>query len=244
MTILLETGRADEAISYLERYPKGDLMASLLLGKVYNSQGDVAAARQVVEQAIAQNPPDGRPYVALATLSPTDSPEQLAVLQRGWQASPGEPMVGLFLASIYERGGKFDDAIAIYEAVISRDAGNLLIVNNLAALLLDHRQDKASLARALELAKALARSPDAFTLDTLGWAYYRNGDFGNAVRNLERAVSLDANTPLLQYHLGKAYAAAGNGVTAKQHLEQALAAGGPQAEFAADARATLAKLSL
>jgi Flp pilus assembly protein TadD len=116
------------------------------------------------------------------------------------------------------------------------------VVNNLAALLLDHRDDKESLARALELAKSLGNTGDAVILDTLGWAYYRNADFPNAVRQLERAVAANDADPVLQYHLGMAYAAAGNRVSAKQHLEGALARGGADARLVADAKAALAKL--
>jgi len=243
VTILLQENRAGEAITYLERYPKGDIAASLLLGKVYAAQGDIAATREVVNQAIAQHPDDGRPYLALATLSPTDSPEQAAALERGWAAAKGDPVLGLFLASFYERQGQPDKAIAVYEEVVRQDRASQAIVNNLASLLLDNRNDKESLARALELAKRLAASAnDAATLDTIGWAYYRNGDYPSAVRQLERAVASDAGNALLQYHLGMAYVAAGNTVSARQHLGKAVEQSGSQKGLAADARAALAKL--
>ncbi len=240
--ILLATKRADEAITYLERYPKGDVAASLLLGKVYTQQGDMAATREVIDQAIAAHPADGRPYLALATLEPTDSPEQLAVLERGWQAAAGDATLGLFLASAYERQGRPEEAIRVYEEVVRQDRASPAVVNNLAALLLDHRQDKESLARALELAKRLGNTTDAISLDTLGWAYYRNGDVPNAVRQLERAVASDGGNAIAQYHLGLAYAAAGNSVSAKQHLSQAMQLGGAEKTLVADARAALAKL--
>ncbi|MDH5276984.1 MAG: tetratricopeptide repeat protein, partial [Gammaproteobacteria bacterium] len=162
-----------------------------------------------------------------------------AALQRGWKTLPGEPTIGVFLASLLERQGKVGEAIRIYEAALKNAPDNALVANNLAALLLDHSQDKASLARALELARPFATSADPVSLDTLGWAYYRNGDYLSAVRELERAVATDAGNPVLQYHLGKSYVAARNPVSARQHLSRALELGGDTADFAADARKTL-----
>ncbi|MBL8200634.1 MAG: tetratricopeptide repeat protein [Chromatiales bacterium] len=240
--ILLDSGRGAEAIDILKAYPPDDLNASLLLGRAYNRQGNVAAARAVHEQAIRLAPGDARAYLALAALSPTDSAEQMATLQRASKALPDNPTIAVFLGSLYQRKGRVDDAIAVYEAVLAKNAGDNLVLNNLVSLLLDRSKDKAGLARALELARPLAGASDPLMLDTLGWAYYRNDDFAGAVRTLERAVAADGSIPVLQYHLGKAYAAAGNAVSARQHLRLALEKGGDGAEFADDARVTLGRL--
>jgi Flp pilus assembly protein TadD len=178
----------------------------------------------------------------MSSLAETDSPEQLAALRRGWKALPGDLTIGVFLASLLERQGTTGEAIQVYDLVLEKSPGNPLVANNLASLLLDHRQDKASLARALELAKPLATSGDPISMDTLGWAYYRNGDYPKAVRDLERAVATEAGNPLLQYHLGKAYVAARNPVGARQHLRRALELGGETSAFAADARTALKAL--
>ena len=243
VSILLATGRANEAVNYLGRYPRGDINASLLLGKAYVRQGDAVAARKVLEAAIGQHPAEGRLYAALATLSASDSPEQLAVLERGWKASPGDLVVGLALASSDERKGKLDEAIAIYEVLLKTNPLNVMVVNNLASLLLDQRQDLPSLARALALAKPLVSEGDAITMDTLGWAYYRNGDYRNAVTQLERALAAGGGKdPMLDYHLGKAYASAGNATKARLHLTRAIRRGGDGAAFATDARDALTRL--
>ena len=92
------------------------------------------------------------------------------------------------------------------------------------------------------MVRPFATSNDPLLLDTLGWAHFRNDDFPSAVLVLERAVAADQNNALLQYHLGKAYAAAGNPVGARQHLMQALEKGGDQTGFADDARVALGRL--
>jgi Flp pilus assembly protein TadD len=42
-------------------------------------------------------------------------------------------------------------------------------------------------------------------VDSLGWAYYRLGDYAKAVQKLEEAVELDAGDPEINNHLGDAY---------------------------------------
>jgi tetratricopeptide (TPR) repeat protein len=243
VTILLDMGRTAEVIDFLKDYPKDNLDAGLLLGKAYMRQGDVAAARAVHERAITQAPADVRAYIPLAALEPTDSPQQVAALQRGLKAIPGNPTLTIFLGSIHERQGRTDDAITVYETAVAKNPADTAMTNNLVALLLERGKDKAGLARALELAKSFAtNTADPILLDTLGWAYFCNEDFPNAVLTLERAVAVDRNNALLQYHLGKAYAAAGNPVGARQHLMLALEKGGDKADFADDARVSLGRL--
>jgi len=54
--------------------------------------------------------------------------------------------------------------------------------------------------------KAVALRPNAgFIVDSLGWAYYRLGDYEEAVVHLERAVELSPSEAALNDHLGDAY---------------------------------------
>lgn len=48
------------------------------------------------------------------------------------------------------------------------------------------------------------RPTDGYIVDSLGWAYYQQGDFENAVRQLERAVELRPEDPTINDHLGDA----------------------------------------
>ena len=56
------------------------------------------------------------------------------------------------------------------------------------------------------LQKASNAEPESGEIaDSLGWAYYRLGDYHAAVLNLEKAVSLNAVSPEINDHLGDAY---------------------------------------
>ena len=49
------------------------------------------------------------------------------------------------------------------------------------------------------------RPDDGYIVNSLGWAYYRLGNFEEAVKHLERAVELKPEDPTINDHLGDAY---------------------------------------
>lgn len=49
------------------------------------------------------------------------------------------------------------------------------------------------------------RADDGYIVDSLGWAYYRIGNFEEAVKHLEHAVELKPEDPTINDHLGDAY---------------------------------------
>jgi Flp pilus assembly protein TadD len=149
----------------------------------------------------------------------------------------------MLMATEYEQAGRYDEALQLYEAVVKAQPTYEPGLNNLAALLLDRRTDKASHARALELAKGLSKTDNPAMLDTLGWAHYRVGEYAEAVGVLERVVAKAGQFPIFRYHLGMAYLGAGNPVGAKQELRQAVEKAEGDYPGLSEARATLEKLN-
>ncbi len=49
------------------------------------------------------------------------------------------------------------------------------------------------------------RADDGYIVDSLGWAYYRIGNYEEAVKHLERAVELKPEDPTINDHLGDVY---------------------------------------
>jgi len=49
------------------------------------------------------------------------------------------------------------------------------------------------------------RPDDGYIVDSLGWAFFRIGNFDEAVKHLERAVELKPEDPTINDHLGDAY---------------------------------------
>jgi tetratricopeptide (TPR) repeat protein len=54
--------------------------------------------------------------------------------------------------------------------------------------------------------RAVEQKPDdGYIVDSLGWAYYRIGNYEEAVKHLERAVEIRPEDPTINDHLGDAY---------------------------------------
>ena len=59
------------------------------------------------------------------------------------------------------------------------------------------------------------RPDDGYIVDSLGWAYFRIGNYDDAMKNLERAVELRPEDPTINDHLGDAYWRVGRKLEAK-----------------------------
>jgi tetratricopeptide (TPR) repeat protein len=71
--------------------------------------------------------------------------------------------------------------------------------------------------------KAVEAKPnDGYIVDSLGWAYFKIGDFEEAVTHLERAVDLRAGDPIIAEHLGDAYWRVGRKLEAKFQWQHAV----------------------
>ncbi|MCA9422352.1 MAG: tetratricopeptide repeat protein, partial [Nitrospira sp.] len=101
--------------------------------------------------------------------------------------------------------GDYAAAKEYYEAALAIDPKSTLAANNLAMLLVDRMPSEENNRRALELALPFADSKEAVLLDTLGWVYYRMGDYGKALPVLQNVVELNSISGVFRYHLGMAY---------------------------------------
>ena len=71
--------------------------------------------------------------------------------------------------------------------------------------------------------KAVSLRPDdGYIVDSLGWAYFKLGDFKESVKYLERAVELRPDDPTLNDHLGDALWRVGRSAEARFQWDQAL----------------------
>jgi tetratricopeptide (TPR) repeat protein len=242
---LVAQGKSGEAINVLNdkvAANKDDLFAKFLLAGIYGREGDQKNAERYLEDVIKQKPDAVVAYASLAGLYKTDREARIRVYQRGLKQLPGNPELSMLLGTEYEQSGRSDDAIGVYEALVKANPKYEPGINNLAASLLDTRTDKASWQRALELSRPLENTGNPAMMDTLGWAFHRNGETTRAVALLEQAVAKAPQVPVFRYHLGMAYVAAGNPVGAKQELEKALAAVSADTPWRAEVTTTLAKL--
>ncbi len=210
-------------LSVLKENPK-NTDAMILQSSLLQSDGKLKDAEQVLQQAIQTNPSAMDAYVALAWQYEKQGniDQMIATLNSGISSATEKDQLRLMLAMAYEKSGRFEDAIATYEAIKGSSIDSLLVANNLASLLADHRTDEASLNRAVELAKVLQDSPVPEFQETLGWVLVASGKQKGSLRQLENAVAALDKYPTAHFHLGYAYAVAGKLDLAAKQFETAL----------------------
>ncbi|MBI4876772.1 MAG: tetratricopeptide repeat protein [Acidobacteria bacterium] len=146
--------------------------------------------------------------------------------------NPRNAAAWYLLAKVDELEQNHPAAIANYRKVMEIDPLNVAAMNNLAYLLLEFGgQPDEGLKHAMRAAELAPN--DAAVADTVGWAWYRKGSHPQAVKDLERAVSLQP-TPRRTYHLAMAYLKAGDRKRGLATLEKAVKSDPnlPEAEMA------------
>jgi tetratricopeptide (TPR) repeat protein len=191
---------------------------ALLAGK------KVSEAKEMFRAAIKVKPDYIFPYrnLAAAELDVGNTDKAIAIYKKGVEATNGSPRLSFPLASLYERVGKAELAMGQYELVYNNNPKSLAAANNWAMLLVTHKDDEQSLSKAKDLVAPLEDSENPAYLDTIGWVYYKTGEYDQAIAMLEKAVNTLPNEPLLHYHLGMAYFSSGNETAAHKNLEIAV----------------------
>jgi Flp pilus assembly protein TadD len=143
-----------------------------------------------------------------------------------------------YRAQTWMASGQFKPAASQLEAVLRRQPGNPIALNNLAlayqALGDARAQDTAEAAL-----KAAGEQPDV--MDTLAWIVAGKGDLPRALGLLRKAHALSPKARDIRYHLAAVLYKSGAKDQARQELE-ALAAGDMRFAQADEVRALLAEV--
>jgi tetratricopeptide (TPR) repeat protein len=245
--VLVGQKRVPEALKSLDafaaQFPQSSF-APNLKGDVLLTQKRIAEAIAAFKTATEREPKFWPPYRNLAIAQSIDHNNELAIstLRAGIGVVAAPEPLETDLASLYERIGKSDDAIAVYETSLRRNPSSDVIANNLAMLLVNHHKDQISLDRAKQLTERFSSSSNADFLDTYGWVLYKRGDALAAVNALQSALSKTPDSPVSLYHVGMAQALAGEADAARESLTRSLKSGRSFSGMD-EAKATLDKLA-
>ena len=226
VNVLMLQGKGDKAVARINQVIQAtpdNFMAHLLLGEVYVNQKKPTEAEGEFHKAIQINPKVSAGYLDLANLSRSrgDTNAAIQFLQQGIAAIPGDARLSVALAELYQLAGNNDKAIAEYDSILKKNPGLDVAANNMASLLTD-KGDKASLDKALELAKRFENSANPAFADTLGWIYFKSNQTDNALPLLQKAADKAPEFMLFQYHLGMALYKKGDMKGAKIYLQKAV----------------------
>lgn len=221
-----------------KRWPK-DATGYLAEIEVLAAQENWKEAEQFLRNAIQQT---GNPqlvtrlYVLLLEHGSKGQGEQLV---EAWlKDHPKDIVVPTFAAETQMQKRDFATAARWYKAALKAQPDNVATLNNLAWVL-GQAHDTSGIEYGR---KAMSLAPEApAVLDTLGWLYVEHGDVAQGLDLLQKAHRLAPTIPNIQLNLAKALIKAGQGASARPHLEALarLPAGVPLRQEAEKLLATL-----
>ncbi|MEJ5361959.1 MAG: tetratricopeptide repeat protein [Spirochaetota bacterium] len=100
-----------------------------------------------------------------------------------------------------EKKGKYGQALQLYESILEQNPDNMNACNGIAYILANIPD--GNLSKAMELAKkAVTRFPNnAAYNDTLGYVYYKRGEYNLAKKFLKKALSLKPDNSEIRKHI-------------------------------------------
>lgn len=196
-----------------------------LLGDLYRTRGDLSAARDAYERALAESDTHVRAEAGLARVEAArgDLDGALERLEPLVEQFP-HPEVATLLAELQSAAGHPEEAAATDEVVRTITALQAEAGQTVDLELALFEADRGDSARAVELARAAheARSGNVYANDALAWALVRDGRAEEALAHVERALRLDTADPVIRFHAAAAFAASGEHDRAAEELARAL----------------------
>lgn len=147
--------------------------------------------------------------------------EAMKVLEKAYHSNPDDLNIIVSLGVAYEELKMYPESDSLHEAAIRTYPNEALLLNNYSYSLGDRG---IHLDRALEMAKkAITIDPEnGAYLDTIGWIYFKSGDFERAREYIEKAVSMREDSAVVIEHLGDIYFKLGNLEKASEYWNRAL----------------------
>lgn len=133
----------------------------------------------------------------------------LATLQTAVTAYPGNYQLHFELGLMLEKQQRNEEALVQMEKVLELNPDHADALNFIGYTWADQNRN---LEKALDyvLRANRIKPGNAFIIDSVGWTYYRLGEFDKAVEYLKRSIAFEPADPHIFDHLGDAYSAMGN----------------------------------
>jgi tetratricopeptide (TPR) repeat protein len=126
------------------------------------------------------------------------------VYEAARREEPDNQQLLFALAAAYENDTQYDRAERAFREIIQANESHAPALNYLGYMLADRGQKLPEAVGFIKRALAIDEDNPAY-LDSLGWAYYRMGDFENARAPLENAARQLPKVSVINEHLGDLY---------------------------------------
>lgn len=191
-----------------------ELPSDILAGNIYGSLEQYHNAINAYQNAIGQDPDNLDAHLSIASIYAqlNDNEDSL----EEYKAS--DLILGLTQGITAGVKTELEHQIVSGEAIAYANLGKTNIANNLLNPLIDVKQpSKNSLSTLANLYDIEHRYPDAIKVyqqleqidpkdgvmwGNLGWVEYENGDYGDALKYSEKALSIDKTLAYVQFNIG------------------------------------------
>jgi tetratricopeptide (TPR) repeat protein len=192
--------------------PKSPLAwtARLRAASVLDALDRTDEAVAALESMAAERPRDPAPLVEVGDILRGRSRFAEAVsaydraIGRVESARPRDWRLYYSRAVALERSGQWARAEEDLRRALELDPEQPMALNYLGYSWIDRGENLDAALKMIKRAVDL-RPNDGYIVDSLGWAYYRLGDFAQATHVLEHAIELLPEDPTINDHLGDAY---------------------------------------
>lgn len=215
-----------QATAVLDRVDRGSAYYPVAVSTkafALRESGQFDAAIAVLNDGLEIDPNDTRLLATLADLYRMESKFQKSedTLNRLLVLQPDQPIYWMMRGIVRERLGRWAEAEADLLHVVDQQPENAEALNYLGYSWLDRGMHQE---RATQLIiKAARLKPQSGAIrDSLGWAYFLNGDVKGALHELEIAAELEPGDPTVNHHLGDVYNKLGRVKEARWQWERAL----------------------
>ena len=198
----------ETARTAVQKQPKNDDL-KLTLARQLADTGQVEQGIEMARGVLNSNPKSLESYYQLAQIYTdlrrwNEASETLDAAEKQASKKEDRTMIAFQRAMLADRAKRYDEAETEFKKVLDADPNNALTLNNYGFMLADRN---VRLNEALTMIrKAVQLEPTNYAyLDSLGWVYFRLGQYTQAEDDLQRAISRGASDPTVHDHLGDVY---------------------------------------
>jgi len=163
--------------------------------------GKVDQGLAILEEIVRAHGDDSDAVVMLAQgyVDANRAAQAVKLLQDAQVRFPGDANVALELGAVFDKQKKFNDAENVLRQLIAKDPNNAIALNYLGYMLAERGE---RLGESVDYIKrALAIDPDNGSyLDSIGWAYFKDGKLDLALDNLKKAADQLSTNSVVQDH--------------------------------------------